>query len=475
MKRAALLLAVLVSPLTPAGAQSLRPPAVPLVTHDPYFSVWSMSDTLSEDQTRHWTGTVQSLYSAVRVDGKTYRLMGREIRGQQGPVLEQKTLSVWPTRTIYTFAGAGIAVTLTFMTPAFPDDLDVLSRPVTYLTGTSRPPTAGRTTSRSTSTPRPNLAVNTAEQPVTWGRFRLGAHTVLRAGSVQQPVLEKVGDNLRIDWGYLYAVAPARRRGDLAGDRDAVRASFAESGSLPDRDDFTAHRVAGRRGVSLAFAWNLSGVAAQPVLAALHARLRRRLFDRVLQPEAAPVVAAERRGGRHLLTDAMPRTTTVSAHALRAVRRRADGGPAPGRRRELRRDRGAGLPPVARRAQARRRRQRHSRCSFSKENFTNGCIATVDVIYPTAPHFLLFSPALAKASLAPLLDYAELDRAGSSRSRRTTWAPTRRPTARSTAAASGPRKTRCRSRRAATCSSSSAAIAKIEGNADFAEQLLAGC
>src|SRR5687767_5781917 len=116
-----------------SGAEEagFRPPAVPLVTHDPYFSAWSFSSELNGDWPRHWTGAVHAMCGMVRIDGKAYRWMGAAPK--EAGAMKQKSVRVYPTRTVYEFEQDGIALTAMFVTPALPHDLDVLSRPITYL------------------------------------------------------------------------------------------------------------------------------------------------------------------------------------------------------------------------------------------------------------------------------------------------------------------------------------------------------
>ncbi|WP_446787132.1 glutaminase domain-containing protein [Macellibacteroides fermentans] len=78
----------------PMETNSLRAPAYPLVTIDPYTSAWSFSDKLNEDETKHWTGKPFPLLGGIRVDGKSYRFMGRE-EIPLLPVLETAASMKW--------------------------------------------------------------------------------------------------------------------------------------------------------------------------------------------------------------------------------------------------------------------------------------------------------------------------------------------------------------------------------------------
>ena len=79
-----------------------------------------------------------------------------------------------PTRSIYEFEDADVHVTLTFMTPALPDDLDVFSRPLSYITWESRSWTGKRMPCRIYDSTSSQLAVNQTSEKVEWARETAG-------------------------------------------------------------------------------------------------------------------------------------------------------------------------------------------------------------------------------------------------------------------------------------------------------------
>ena len=64
---------------TPVQGNNLRLPSVPLVSVDPYFSIWSPYDKLYQGSPTHWHNTPKPLNGVIRVDGKAYRFMGQTL------------------------------------------------------------------------------------------------------------------------------------------------------------------------------------------------------------------------------------------------------------------------------------------------------------------------------------------------------------------------------------------------------------
>lgn len=403
-----LLLGLLVICATSMLAQTSganRVPAVPLVTHDPYFSIWSAADNLTDVETTHWTGKEQRLSGLVRIDGKPFRFMGASPKTV--PALKQISLRITPLHTEYGFEGNGVRVTATFLTPSLPGDLEVLSRPVTYLTWTVNSTDQKPHSVSILLDVSPAIAVNTPDQEVTWGRLKTSGLDILTVGSREQQVLHRVGDDVRIDWGYFYLAARPDEGFSMVLSREASK-DFVDSGRLASDDDTEMPRAPRLGAPHLAVATPAdvpsSGATTRQVLLAYDEIYSVEYFSRKLRPywrragktpaemlrEAAGEYAELERRARHFddeLTADLEKAggkvyaelgtlafrQTIAAHGFAAD---IDGSP----------------------------------LLFPKENFSNGCISTVDVIYPASPFFLLFNPTLLESHLRQILEYAALPR-----------------------------------------------------------------
>ena len=256
------LLAVNLSIAAAAGAD-FRPPAVPLVTYNPFLSIWSEADRLNEATTKHWTSHDHSLVSLIRIDGKTYRLMGAEPK--TAPAFAQKSVEVLPTRSSHEFEEAGVHVTLAFMQPALPEDLDVYSWPLSYITCNVRSCDGAKHKIELYDSVSSQLAVNKTAELVEWSRQTANDLTLLRIGTQAQNVLGSCGDDYRINWGYAYAAAPSGLSRSAIGASAVLEKSFASNGGLPEADDARMPRAASDAEPAMAFAFDLGSVGEEAV------------------------------------------------------------------------------------------------------------------------------------------------------------------------------------------------------------------
>jgi hypothetical protein len=412
--RLCLLAAFVISSLFARGAQlaprqaesgKFAPPAVPLVAIDPYFSIWSQADKLTDRDTTHWTGKPHRLTSLVRIDGKAFRVMGASPTNV--PPLEQKSLTVLPTRTIYTFAGAGVELTLTFMTPALPDDLDVLSWPVTYVTYDFKATDKAKHEVQIYFDAGAEIAVNTPNQEVTASVEPIEGLNGTSIASTEQPVLAKKGDDIRIDWGRFYLVGP--RANQLArpwGNLSMIQEEFVSGKRVEPSRGLPSPNPAGNDAAAITI--SVGKVSTEPVsrwlILAYDDLYSIQYMKQNLRPywrrngwEAADLLKAAAKD-----YESLKKRCAEFDEELMTDCRRAGG------------ENYAKLCALAYRqcfAAGKFVADANGKpISFCKENHSNGCIGTSDVFYPMAPQFLLFGPTLAKSFLVPFMNYAASDR-----------------------------------------------------------------
>ena len=379
--------------------QQFRPPAVPLITHDPYFSIWSFGDKLTDDWTKHWTGKNHAMVGMIRVDGKTYRWMSRGL--EDLPAAEQMKLEVLPSKTAYTFLAGGVSLRVDFIGNARIENPENLSRTDTTIVFNVESADGKPHKVQIYLDCTGEIVVNDSSQSVEWGRLYAGQYLVQSMWHSGGVPLNRVGDDHRIDWGRL--VMGGSSNIQKFGSGSKVRQEFVESGTLSRGDDFRQPRpVWDEWPVMAIISTDLDVDAKNPKVSSLvvgydddfaieyfHRPLRAAWRNR--ENPAIDEWFVESSGGaggaddEKLIKDWQPygqdfvNLATLSYRqslAAHKIVKDIDG----------------------------------TLLMFSKENFSNGCIGTVDVMYPACPIFLVYNPALLKANMEPIMQYASMPR-----------------------------------------------------------------
>lgn len=357
----------------------MRAPAVPLITVDPYFSVWSMADRLNDDITRHWTGHPHRITGTVLVDDKEYCFMGKK----DCLKMQQTNLDINALSSKYSFECPEVKLEVVFTTPLLLDDLKLMSRPVSYINA--------KIQSNDGKEHKAVVVINVNDELCQ--NFKYEFPTVYtdlsdqfgfacgRVGSKIQRVLNKCGDDLRINWGYLYLasnspnaqlknIVETNRYGTVCNNLElSVPVDTAENTSALFAVAYDDIKAIEYFKVQLDAYWKKDGETIEDVIK--HALNEYDSIYSRCEKFAAELFEDAVNSGNEKYAEllSLAYRQSIAAHKLCAD---TDG----------------------------------NILFISKENFSNGCAATVDVTYPSIPLYLIYNPELVKGMLRPIFKYA---------------------------------------------------------------------
>ncbi|MBI9071124.1 MAG: DUF4965 domain-containing protein [Melioribacteraceae bacterium] len=539
--------------------QNLRAPATPLITIDPYTSLWSMTDTLYNDVVRHWTGTRQSIIGALRVDGKVYRFLGKEelplnvlvamsdkkswdcnytfnepdsawgnmkfddskwkkgksAFGSKGTpnmstlwetphvwlrreftidkplsdaplylvyshdddldlylngkkiiatgntcfknvllpldgdlrdlinengknviaahcfnrvgeafvdfgILQaqdveeffktnavQKSVELTATQSVYNFSCGKVDLKLTFTSPLLPDELDILSRPINYMSYELNSNDGDEHDVQIYFEATPELAVDNLSQEVVVSKYKKDGFEYLKTGTVDQNVLGKKGDNVRIDWGYFYFSGEERENLSYSiGLYDEMKKEFLKSGNLKGIEKNEIKTELNEIMPVLAYSHSLGKINSETVFGKLMVGYDDlysiQYFGQNLKPwwkkvegfsienefisasgEYKEIINKCNNFDKQFYADAVESGSANYADLCILAFRQSIAA------HKLVKDTEGEI------------------LFLSKENFSNGSIGTVDVTYPSAPLYLYYNHELLKGMLNPIFYYTE--------------------------------------------------------------------
>ena len=184
----------------------MRPPAIPLINVDPYFSLWAPYDKVTDGAIRHWTGAENNVVGSIIIDGIQYGFLGKG----HNKILQQTNLEITAFTTELTFENELIVLYVKFCSPLMPDDIELMSEPIGYMECRYVAKDGKAHEVRLSLLATEELCIDRkGEDDVVCERVLHDTVSCLKMGSKSQKVLGRCGDNVRIDWGYFYLASNA--------------------------------------------------------------------------------------------------------------------------------------------------------------------------------------------------------------------------------------------------------------------------
>ena len=345
-----------------------RAASIPLIMHDPYFSIWSSSDHLYDADTVHWTGKRQQIRGYLTVDKTVYCFMGDKEFHQ---ILPQISLDVTATATTYTFENDKVRLCCRFTSPLILSDPLLVSRPCTYIDFMVEKKNADNV--KLDFIVSADLVRQEKDEVAGFAGTFKQDFSYASMGRMRQQPLGSSGDHTTIDWGYVYLAGNDKSTITYDAANEAIRCQAADLNGqttlILAYDDLASINYFGE--------WRKAywTTRYKTILEAISAAFadQKKVCKQASEIDCEIEAKAKKIGGdEYSFLCAMSYRHAIAAHKLIT-------------------DEDKNL------------------IFLSKENDSNGCIGTVDVSYPSVPFFMLYNTEYVKGMLRPIFRFADCD------------------------------------------------------------------
>jgi len=307
----------------------------------------------------------------------------------------QKASVLTATSTAYDLVCGKVNIRMTFTSPLLLDDLDLLARPVSYISFLATASDAQTHDVKVTFGASTNIAVNRPEQTVQAERYKSGQVAILKAGTLEQTLLTRKDNDSRIDWGYVYLAVPQDQQAvQYISPKFSLNSQTANQSSVKGRQLFLNTTL------------NLGKVGAKPVeqyvMLGYDDLYSVQYFGQNLKPwwKNDPQETIEKQLGKASETHAAVIEKCKAFDARMRSKALGLGGETYAKLCELAYRQSIAAHKLVKSPQG-------DLLFLSKENFSGSFINTVDVTYPSAPLFLEYNPELMKGMLNGIFYYSE--------------------------------------------------------------------